>query len=102
MNENDIQTMSQQVRLLREELDILADRVEKINPRHDAERITKNPKTNEHLGDMSLDVLIQMKDSFEQNFDEDTVKNLHGKEIQEYKNAKKQYEEILKVIKEKS
>ena len=72
------------------EYDIKADRKESQDPRAKAESITDGADV-EFLGDMSIEVMQQMKATFEQNYDKDSVKNLHGKKLEKYHWDKIQY-----------
>lgn len=105
MNEDKLQSMALTISFLEGQLnnllikyDILADALEKVNPRHDAEKITES-SIEEHLGDMSIEAMIQQAKSFEQNYDAGSVKNLHGKDKKEYEFARIQYGLIQEKLK---
>lgn len=86
---------------LRIKYDILADSVEKINPRHDAERISDDHGASmEHLGDMSPEVLEQMIKTFDENFDEGAIKMLHGKDKARFNFMNSQVKAIKIYLKE--
>ena len=108
MHENDLKEMKRRVDAIwsslsnREQIamlkrhDILADREEKQDPRAKAEKLGEFDSEVEHVGDMSKAMTERMIDAFEEEYDHDTVNNLHGGEIAEYKQRHKQYELLKK------
>ena len=85
----------QQIALLKEH-DILASREEKQDPKSVAKAISDFDKELEHLGDMSEAVTIRLIDAFEEEYDHDTVNNLHGNTVKEYQKRLKQYNLLKK------
>ena len=88
-----------ELRDLRVKYDILADRKEKQDPRANAEEISQGA-AKEHLGDMSLAQAEQMIKSFNQNYDEDVVKNLHGEKKIQYFYLNSQRNLLVDYVKE--
>ena len=95
----ELKQKANELRDLRVKYDILADRKEKQDPRANAEEISQGA-SKEHLGDMSVEVAKQMINSFEQNYDNDSIKNLTGKKLTQYKFAKIQADVLRGFIKE--
>lgn len=91
----DALTPREQSKLL-EAHDILATKTERQDPKATAKKISDFDQAVEHLGDMSLVVTNQMLATFEQNYDEDSVHALHGKEKEEYQHRLKQYNLLKK------
>jgi len=85
----------QQIALLKHS-DILASREEKQDPRSTAEDISNFDKELEHLGDMSEAVTTRLIAAFQEEYDHDTVNNLHGNEVKEYQKRLKQYNLLKK------
>lgn len=85
----------EQISLLKRH-DVLATRGERTDPRDTAKAISDFDKELEHLGDMSEAVTIRMIDAFEEEYDHDTVENLHGNEVKEYKERLTQYNLLKK------
>lgn len=118
MNENQLQQMQKDITALKGQLtdllikyDILAEKTEKQNPREDSEKISEISKIKEHLGDMSAEVLIQMANAFEQDYDNETQKNLEDlrkrrkdpkavSELREFDFRRVQYKLILQRLEE--
>ena len=80
------------------EYDIVADKSESQDPRSKAKSITDGLDV-QFLGNMSNDVMEQMVKTFEENYDEGAVNNLHGKSLEKYHWAKIQYDLIKAELK---
>ena len=52
--------------------------------RKDAQTVEPDELTKFHIGDFNKEQAEQYIKSFNENYDEDTIKNLHGKSIDEY------------------
>jgi len=87
----DLKKQNKELQAKLREYDLVADRKEGQDPRSNAVAISDG-ESLEFLGNMSKEALEQTVKGFEQNYDEDSIKNLHGNEKEEYHWHKIQYE----------